>query len=181
MNGPLAFCVHALRLHYGFIIKYDRLFPSLQRLYVCNNGLSAEAAELLVKILIREASVLGSTEEAAEKKCPPLELLHFYNNMSGDGGAKAVAKIVEACPQLLDFRFSATRSTPVGCESIAAVSYLRCNFVATCAQVFLFCIIFVVAMCCIEFHVSCCHCSIYCFEVCAFLILFSRPSPLCPT
>lgn len=88
---------------------------------MCNNGLSAEAAELLVKILIREASVLGEGE-AARKRCPPLELLHFYNNMSGDGGAKAVAQIVEASPQLLDFRFSATRSTPVGCESIAAVS-----------------------------------------------------------
>lgn len=42
--------------------------------------------------------------------------------MSGDGGAKAIARIVEACPELTDFRFSATRSTPVGCESIAAVS-----------------------------------------------------------
>jgi Ran GTPase-activating protein 1 len=90
---------------------------STQRLFVCNNGLSAEAGELLAKILLRED---GTAPECS--KCPALQLLHFYNNMSGDGGAKAVARIVEACPTLTDFRFSATRSTPVGCESIAAVS-----------------------------------------------------------
>ena len=138
----------------------------LQRLYVCNNGLSAEAAELLSKILMRDATVVGieavgtdvevdaQTAEPAEgavastaeaetdadvaagtasttatsgsqvKKCPPLQVLHFYNNMSGDGGAKAVAGIVKACPQLHDFRFSATRSTPVGCEAIAEVNQI---------------------------------------------------------
>lgn len=91
----------------------------LQRLYVCNNGLSAEAGDLLAKILLREDAfaVEGSTAK------PNLKLFHFYNNMGGDGAAKAVARIVEANPQLEDFRFSATRSTPVGCESIAAVSH----------------------------------------------------------
>jgi len=96
------------------------LGDNIQRLYVCNNGLSAEAAELLAKILIREASVVGAVEGSDSKKTPPLELLHFYNNMAGDGGARAIANIVVACPQLVDFRFSATRSTVAGCESIAA-------------------------------------------------------------
>lgn len=93
------------------------LGDNIQRLYVCNNGLSAEAAELLAKILIREAGVVEGSDS---KKTPPLELLHFYNNMAGDGGARAIANIVVACPQLVDFRFSATRSTAAGCESIAA-------------------------------------------------------------
>jgi Ran GTPase-activating protein (RanGAP) involved in mRNA processing and transport len=91
-----------------------------QRLLVCNNGLSAEAGELLAKILLREGEY--ATEGA---KVPSLKLFHFYNNMGGDGAAKAVARIVDACPQLEDFRFSATRSTPVGCESIATVRIVR--------------------------------------------------------
>ena len=79
---------------------------TLQRLYVCNNGLSAEATVLLAQLLI-------------DGGCPKLTLLHFYNNMSGDGGAVAVGDIVKACPQLENFRFSATRSQREGCKAIA--------------------------------------------------------------
>lgn len=53
--------------------------------------------------------------------CPPLVALHFYNNMSGNAGAASVARIVSACLQLSDFRFSATRSSSVGCEHVARV------------------------------------------------------------
>jgi len=96
------------------------LGSSLKRLYVCNNGLSAEAAELLAKILLRQATD-AVPSDATLSPVPTLELLHFYNNMAGDGGAKALAEIVKACgASLQDFRFSATRSTPAGCESIAA-------------------------------------------------------------
>lgn len=79
---------------------------SLQKLYVCNDGLSAEASETLHEILIKDGM-------------PPLKVFHFYNNMSGDGGAIAVGNIVRACPQLLDFRFSATRSRRPGCLAVA--------------------------------------------------------------
>eukprot|EP01036_Dinobryon_divergens_P059933 gene59933-79931_t len=41
----------------------------LERLFLCNNGLSAESAELISKIL-------------HDGGCPPLKLLNFYNNMS---------------------------------------------------------------------------------------------------
>lgn len=75
---------------------------------MCNNGLSAEACLLVCQILL-------------EGECPPLTLLHFYNNMSGSGGATAVGDIVRACPNLEDFRFSATRSSAEGCLSIAKV------------------------------------------------------------
>ena len=51
---------------------------SLKRLYACNNGLSADACDLVSKLLL-------------EGGCPELTALHFYNNMSGDGGATAIA------------------------------------------------------------------------------------------
>lgn len=79
---------------------------SLQKLYVCNDGLSAEASETLAEILLNGG-------------CPPLTVLHFYNNMSGDGGGVAVGAIVRASPQLVEFRFSATRSQRPGCCAVA--------------------------------------------------------------
>jgi len=78
----------------------------LEKLYVCNDGLSAEAAVTLHEILAKDGM-------------PALSVFHFYNNMSGDGGAVAVADIVRACPLLVDFRFSATRSQRPGCLAVA--------------------------------------------------------------
>lgn len=80
---------------------------TLQSLYLCNNGLSKEASELVAAIL-KEVS-------------PALEIFHFYNNMSGDGGAIALASIIASSPTLKDIRFSATRSMPAGCRAVAAV------------------------------------------------------------
>jgi Ran GTPase-activating protein 1 len=79
----------------------------IERLFLCNNGMSAEAAQLVADCLLRGG-------------CPPLTLLHFYNNMSGNAGAAAIASIVSACPALTDFRFSATRASSAGCISIAS-------------------------------------------------------------
>ena len=88
----------------------------LERLYICNNGLAGETAELICKILLE-----GGT-------APPLTTLHFFNNMSGDQGAIAVAVIVKACANLQDFRFSGTRSQKNGClhvaESLATLTTL---------------------------------------------------------
>ena len=81
-----------------------------QKLFMCNNGLSAEACALVCHILLEDG-------------CPPLKLLHFYNNMSGSAGAIAVSNIIKACPELQDLRFSATRSGPEGCLSIAEVLF----------------------------------------------------------
>ena len=53
---------------------------TLQRLYFCNNGMSADACVLISELLL-------------DKGCAPLTALHFYNNMSGDGGAVAIAGI----------------------------------------------------------------------------------------
>jgi Ran GTPase-activating protein 1 len=54
---------------------------SLKRLYACNNGLSADACVLVSELLLKDG-------------CPELTTLHFYNNMSGDGGAVAIAGTV---------------------------------------------------------------------------------------
>jgi hypothetical protein len=54
----------------------------LQRLYFCNNGMSADACVLIKEILL-------------EGGCPKLTALHFYNNMSGDGGAVAIGGMME--------------------------------------------------------------------------------------
>lgn len=78
----------------------------IERLFMCNNGMSAEAVQSVADVLLAES-------------CPPLKLFHFYNNMSGNGGAKAIASIIRACPELTDFRFSATRSSAEGCLAIA--------------------------------------------------------------
>lgn len=77
---------------------------------MCNDGLSAEACELMSQII------------CSSKACENLKILHFYNNMSGSGGAKAIANIVKACPMLEDFRFSATRSMSDGCLVLAQVT-----------------------------------------------------------
>ena len=80
---------------------------------MCNDGLSAEACVLMSDILTNSGT------------CKSLKVLHFYNNMSGSGGAAAVAEIVKSCPLLEDFRFSATRSMTDGCLTLAQVNKAR--------------------------------------------------------
>lgn len=90
------------------------LSKNLERLFLCNIGLSAEGATLLADLLLKDLSP------------PPLETLHFYNNMSGDGGAQAAARLVTALPGLRDFRFSATRSHGDGCLALAEAIGSKC-------------------------------------------------------
>ena len=64
------------------------------------------------------------------QKLPPneqlkLETLHFYNNMSGDDGCVAWARIISRCSSLVDVRFSGTRASRVG--SLAASKALSGN------------------------------------------------------
>ena len=73
----------------------------LRSLKTCNNGMSEAAARQLADLATRS----GSTA---------LETFHYFNNMSGDGGAAAVARIVAASPGLVDLRFSGTRAGRAG-------------------------------------------------------------------
>ncbi|CAK4074499.1 unnamed protein product [Aphanomyces euteiches] len=82
---------------------------NLERLYLCNNGLSAESAQVIADTLLFQ----GPTAPTK------LKTFHFYNNMSGDGGAKALATIFPATPELEDLRFSTTRSQRAGCRVFA--------------------------------------------------------------
>jgi len=78
---------------------------NMQRVYFCNNGMSAEAAGLIGELI-------------AESK-PPLTLMHFFNNMSGNGGGFALGKLISSCGgTLTDVRFSATRCMAEGCTAI---------------------------------------------------------------
>ncbi|CAM9674236.1 unnamed protein product [Chrysoparadoxa australica] len=79
---------------------------SLQSLKMCNDGLSASAMELMRDILLASSPT-------------QLETLHFFNNMSGDGGAKALAQVLQHCPKLSDLRFSGTRAGSEGSIAVA--------------------------------------------------------------
>lgn len=73
----------------------------LKRLYVCNDGMSTAATHSVVDLLLFRAPTLLTT-------------FHFHNNMSGDSGAEAIARLVENSPHLRDLRFSGTRTTQTG-------------------------------------------------------------------
>ena len=72
---------------------------TLQRLSFCNDGLSAEAMES-----IRDLLLFRGVDQPTS-----LKSLRFHNNMSGSGGAIAIAKVVEQSPLLERFELSSTR------------------------------------------------------------------------
>jgi len=82
---------------------------SLERLSLCNNGLSEKSMEEIAEIL---TSKLSSSSCIASR----LTKLHFFNNMSGDGGCTSFANILNSCTQLRDVRFSSTRANAKGSE-----------------------------------------------------------------
>lgn len=68
----------------------------LKELYLCNNGLAADAGTLICSALL--ATVPSS-----------LTTLHFHNNLLETAGSLALAPIIESSPRLEDFRFSSLR------------------------------------------------------------------------
>jgi len=69
---------------------------NLEALRMNNDGIAAEAAEKLVEILL-------------ERQPTKLKLVHCVNNLLNNGGAKALAKLLAASPDIEDIFFSATR------------------------------------------------------------------------
>lgn len=69
---------------------------ALKSLKLCNNGLAADAGEIIAANLTKVSPT-------------KLRLLHFHNNLLENAGAKALAPIVEASPELEDFRFTGLR------------------------------------------------------------------------
>lgn len=68
----------------------------LEHLFFCNNGLAADAANLITNTLM-------------ESSPTSLLTLHFHNNLLETPGAVALAPIIESSPKLTDFRFSSLR------------------------------------------------------------------------
>lgn len=64
--------------------KYLKAFSKLEEINFYNNGLSELSLVLLVEMLPKES----------------LKKLHFHNNMSGNGGAEAVAGLIPALIKL---------------------------------------------------------------------------------
>lgn len=101
---------------------------SLERLSLCNMGLSSEAMEEVANILTGcgagEASE-GTDQDASAGDgaivCERLTSLRFYNNMSGPGGCESFARILHRCTSTLtDIRFGMTRAGEEGSAVIAA-------------------------------------------------------------
>mmetsp|Transcript_7739 Transcript_7739/g.11279 ORF Transcript_7739/g.11279 Transcript_7739/m.11279 type:complete len:438 (-) Transcript_7739:213-1526(-) len=76
-------------------------YVSLQRLSMCNDGLSGASMHEVADILCKATP-------------SPLTKIHFYNNMSGDDGCEAFARILANCVNLVDVRFSGTRARAKG-------------------------------------------------------------------
>ncbi|KAG7376815.1 RAN GTPase-activating protein 2 [Phytophthora boehmeriae] len=94
-----------VRACFGLLLEQ----AELQHVYFCNNGISAAAAGVIAEVLLFRG------EDAPTK----LQTFHFYNNMSGDGGAVALAKLLPLSPELTDLRFSATRAQREGSLAFA--------------------------------------------------------------
>lgn len=87
--------------------------PSLERLSLCNNGLSEATMAEVADILTSDESGTGCTASRLTK-------IHFYNNMSGEGGCKEFARILEKSCNLTDIRFSSTRAGKAGSDIVAS-------------------------------------------------------------
>ena len=83
---------------------------ALRELLLCNNGLSAEACDVLRDTLLFRGEDVES----------PLSLFHFHDNMCGDAGGVALSKLLARLPHLEDLRFSKTRCGREGCAAMAA-------------------------------------------------------------
>jgi len=84
---------------------------SLERLLLCNNGLSEASMNEVADILCGTSEMDTEGEEEEKRMGSRLTQLHFYNNMSGNGGCQAFARILSTCSETLeDIRFSGTRA-----------------------------------------------------------------------
>ena len=86
---------------------------SLKRLSMCNMGLAQETMKDIADILTNDEYGNGCIAENLTK-------IHFYNNMSGPGGCREFARILEKSSNLTDIRFSSTRARPEGSDILAS-------------------------------------------------------------
>lgn len=84
---------------------------SLERLMLCNNGLSEASMNEVADILCGGSDDGENAMSGGDTICQRLTKIHFFNNMSGNGGCRAFARIISKCTdKLQDIRFSGTRA-----------------------------------------------------------------------
>ena len=84
---------------------------SLECLSLCNNGLSELSMNEVADILCGGSDDGENAMSGGDIICHRLKKIHFYNNMSGNGGCRAFARIISKCTDKLeDIRFSGTRA-----------------------------------------------------------------------
>jgi len=66
------------------------------------------------------ADILTNDESGTGCLAANLTKIHFYNNMSGEGGCKQFARILEKSSNLTDIRFSSTRAGRAGSDIVAS-------------------------------------------------------------
>ncbi len=91
----------------------------LQRLSLCNNGLSKYSMNEIADLLTaeHEQSHEGGIDNSTSPFCIAQNLtkIHFFNNMSGNEGCEAFERIMGRCSsKLTNIRFSSTRAEREG-------------------------------------------------------------------
>lgn len=93
------------------VLSGPSVIDTLQRLKLCNNGLSQYTMDE-VSLLLTE----GDSSCIAKN----LTQIHFYNNMSDDDGCNSFKKIIAIAENLEDIRFSGTRAKAKGSVQITS-------------------------------------------------------------
>lgn len=92
------------------VLRGPTVSDTLQKLKLCNNGLSQYTMEEVAILL---------TEGESECIAKHLTQIHFFNNMSDDDGCVSFKKILSRAANLEDIRFSGTRAKARGSVHIA--------------------------------------------------------------
>ena len=93
------------------VLSGPSVIKTLQRLKLCNNGLSQYTMDEVAVLL---------TEGESSCIAKNLTQIHFFNNMSDDDGCKSFKKIIARSENLDDIRFSGTRAKAEGSAFIAS-------------------------------------------------------------
>ncbi len=94
---------------------------SLQKLSLCNNGLSEASMNEIADLLTATSDDSGVEGGGKGATCIAQNLtkVHFFNNMSGNEGCRAFERIMHKCSdKLTDIRFSSTRARREGSSHI---------------------------------------------------------------
>jgi len=96
------------------VLSGPTVIDTLQRLKLCNNGLSEYTMDEVSKLLT-----------AGESSCIANNLtqIHFFNNMSDDAGCESFKQIIASAENLEDIRFSGTRAKAKGSIHITSGLY----------------------------------------------------------